>query len=129
MHQHAYDQILIKHEKFLIQICMKEFWSNFDYVMKLKFQIFFQIDSKKWNDVEIFFHSFEMISKSIFILFEWNENVFIQLSFQLRRKFLALFSTRPGLFRGVIDAINDFKDITFSKSFVSINQNFFYEAE
>ena len=100
-----------KHDQFHIQICMKQNWSNFGYVMKLRFRKTLQTNSKEWNNIEISFHSNEMMSGLFFIRMNryrdhlsFQSNEMIVFSFNSHPswdEFLALFSTRSGLFRGV----------------------------
>ena len=69
------------------------------------------------DDVETFFHSNEMMSGSSIISIEWNDSIFIQLSSQLRRKFLALLSTQPNPFRGVTASMIQKKNFRIVRHF------------
>ena len=99
---YASTYIWSKHDQFHIQICMgRNLIKNF-YIMRWEQLEIYQIVSIEMKIEWEFFHLNKMISKSIFISFEWNESALIQLSFQLERKFLALLPTRFNSFRGVI---------------------------
>ena len=106
-------KFLINMENFIIQICMERNWSNFRYVMKLRFWKTPQTNSKEWNDVETFFHSNEMMSRLPFIRMSryrdhlsFQSNEIIVLSFNFHFNWKHAKSSHPNSIRFISRRIN-----------------------